>query len=119
MRSTRDSRNLGAVDDPVPQIVVDRDPAHLDYMHARYPSPHLGRFLSPDPVLARPGVPQASNLYAYVRNNPVNLVDPSGLFGASFFFLFSGLPVAESSREVRVARDLVAWPLTPRAGSTS
>lgn len=37
----------------------------LDYMHARYFSAHLGRFLSSDPIVASPGVPQAWNRYAY------------------------------------------------------
>jgi RHS repeat-associated protein len=50
----------------------------LDYMHARYYSPVLGRFLSVDPVGGRIGSSQSWNRYAYVRNNPVNLVDPLG-----------------------------------------
>lgn len=40
--------------------------------------PSLGRWLSRDP-LEEAEVEQGPNLYAYVRNNPVNLVDPSGL----------------------------------------
>jgi RHS repeat-associated protein len=46
----------------------------LYYYRARYYDPRLGRFLSPDPIGHRGGV----NLYAYVVNNPVNLVDPTG-----------------------------------------
>lgn len=52
--------------------------AALDYMHARYFAPHLGRFLSVDPVLGEAGTPQSWNRYAYVLNNPGRLVDPSG-----------------------------------------
>ena len=52
---------------------------HLDYMHARYYDASLGRFLSVDPGrdwdMSRP---QSWNLYAYVRNNPVNATDPTG-----------------------------------------
>ena len=37
----------------------------------------MGRFLSTDPL----GYADGMNLYAYVRNNPINRVDPLGLFG--------------------------------------
>jgi RHS repeat-associated protein len=50
----------------------------LDYMHARFYNPLLGRFLSTDLVLGRLGQPQSWNRYAYVRNNPLLLVDPDG-----------------------------------------
>lgn len=52
----------------------------LDYMHARYYSPHSGRFLSVDPTWesADLGKPQSWNRYAYVMNNPVNMTDPDG-----------------------------------------
>ncbi len=38
----------------------------------------LGRFTQPDPVVPEPGDPQSWNRYSYVRNNPVNRVDPTG-----------------------------------------
>lgn len=52
----------------------------IDYMHARYYSPKLGRFLSVDPTWesADLGRPQSWNRYAYVMNNPVNMTDPDG-----------------------------------------
>jgi RHS repeat-associated protein len=50
----------------------------LDYMHARYCSPTFGRFLSVDPVLGSAAAPQSWNRYAYVRGNPVTLVDRNG-----------------------------------------
>jgi RHS repeat-associated protein len=46
----------------------------LYYYRARFYSPVLGRFLSPDPIGHLGGV----NLYAYVLNDPVNLIDPLG-----------------------------------------
>ena len=37
----------------------------------------MGRFISPDPA----GFAEGPNLYAYVGNDPVNLIDPFGLNG--------------------------------------
>ncbi|HEY0097929.1 MAG TPA: polymorphic toxin-type HINT domain-containing protein [Pyrinomonadaceae bacterium] len=53
----------------------------LDYAQARYHSPTQGRFISPDPLLSSgvPANPQSWNRYTYVLNNPLALVDPSGL----------------------------------------
>jgi RHS repeat-associated protein len=54
----------------------------LDYFGARYMSSAQGRFTSPDPsglLSAKPADPQSWNLYAYVRNNPLVLIDPNGL----------------------------------------
>jgi RHS repeat-associated protein len=50
----------------------------LDYMHARYSSPSLARFLSVDPVGGNPGQPQGWNRFALVRGNPVKFIDSSG-----------------------------------------
>jgi len=38
----------------------------------------LGRFLSADTIVPSPGNPQSLNRYAYVNNNPVKYIDPSG-----------------------------------------
>ena len=40
--------------------------------------PTLGRFLSADPVVPQPGNPQALNRFAYVLNNPLKYIDPTG-----------------------------------------
>jgi RHS repeat-associated protein len=52
----------------------------LTYMHARYYSGALGRFLSVDPTLDSSDLkkPQSWNRYAYVLNNPLNGTDPDG-----------------------------------------
>jgi RHS repeat-associated protein len=54
----------------------------LDNFGARYDASSMGRFMSADPVFIsadRLTDPQSLNLYAYVRNNPLSLVDPTGL----------------------------------------
>lgn len=56
---------------------------YLDYMHARYHSPHLGRFLSFDPLGGDDANPQSWNRYAYGLGNPLKYTDPSGLIVAS------------------------------------
>ena len=54
----------------------------LDYFGARYFSAPLGRFMRPDPLLnsGRPDNPQTWNRYAYVLNNPLRYIDPTGLW---------------------------------------
>jgi RHS repeat-associated protein len=52
----------------------------LDNFGARYLGSSLGRFMSPDPLGGRLVDPQTLNRYAYVRNNPLSLTDPTGLY---------------------------------------
>ncbi len=47
----------------------------LMYYRARYYSAEMGRFMSRDPL----GYVDGLNMYAYVGNNPLNFVDPSGM----------------------------------------
>jgi RHS repeat-associated protein len=57
-----------------------REDGHvIDYMHARYYTPTTARFLSVDPLDGNIGIPQSWNRYAYVSNNPINYVDPTGM----------------------------------------
>jgi RHS repeat-associated protein len=53
----------------------------LDYFGARYYSAPQGRFTSTDPKVDQKRSvidPQRFNLYVYVRNNPLALIDPDG-----------------------------------------
>jgi len=53
----------------------------LDFFGARYMSSAQGRFTSPDPVTItthRLQNPQELNQYAYVANNPLRYIDPTG-----------------------------------------
>src|SRR5439155_20562762 len=52
------------------------EPLYLYYYRARYYHTDLQRFISEDPIGFRGG---DANLYAYVRNNPIALIDPTGL----------------------------------------
>jgi RHS repeat-associated protein len=51
-----------------------------DYAQARYHVNRLARFSSTDPVAGSVGDPQSLDLYAYVRNDPISSVDPTGMF---------------------------------------
>nr|WP_083778706.1 RHS repeat-associated core domain-containing protein [Oscillochloris trichoides] len=48
-------------------------------LRARFSHPGMGRFLTPDSLIPDPTNGQAWNRYAYVYNDPVNLVDPSSI----------------------------------------
>jgi RHS repeat-associated protein len=45
---------------------------------ARFYSPKLGRFLSPDTIVPGAANPQAYNRYSYVLGNPLKYTDPTG-----------------------------------------
>jgi RHS repeat-associated protein len=50
-----------------------------DYFGDRYYGSSMGRFMSPDSGSDQhPSDPQSWNLYSYVRNNPLSMVDPNG-----------------------------------------
>jgi RHS repeat-associated protein len=53
-----------------------------DYFGARYYASSMGRFMSPDPGWFKEADltnPQTWNLYSYALNNPLKLVDPTGM----------------------------------------
>jgi RHS repeat-associated protein len=74
------------VDGSIPQKFTGKErdaETGLDYFGARYYSGPQGRWTSPDRPFAdqRAEDPQSWNLYSYVVNNPLNMVDPDGLTG--------------------------------------
>ena len=54
------------------------DSMGLIHMNGGVYDPILGRFISADPVIQDATDNQAYNRYAYLRNNPLSLTDPSG-----------------------------------------
>ncbi len=50
----------------------------LVHMNGRIYHPGIGRFLSMDPFVFQPEDTQGWNRYAYVHNNPLSAIDPSG-----------------------------------------
>ncbi|GAB1403565.1 hypothetical protein MASR1M74_07430 [Lentimicrobium sp.] len=71
-----------------PDFIIDRGftgHEHLDVfglinMNGRVYDPVVARFLSPDPYIQAPGMPQNYNGYVYCLNNPLVYTDPSGEF---------------------------------------
>jgi RHS repeat-associated protein len=49
----------------------------LHYNWQRYYDPSTGRYLTPDPI----GLAGGMNLFLYAKGNPVNIIDPFGLWG--------------------------------------
>jgi len=58
------------------------DSHDLYYYRARYYDPTVGRFISSDPIEFMAG---DTNFYRYVGGDPVNYLDPSGLYSVSEF----------------------------------
>ncbi|HEX2162490.1 MAG TPA: RHS repeat-associated core domain-containing protein, partial [Thermoanaerobaculia bacterium] len=75
MKFTGHERDLG----------VSWSPADdLDYMHARWYNPQVGRFLSVDPIGGNTHLPQSWNRFTYGLNNPVRYIDPTGMLWTGF-----------------------------------
>ncbi len=69
----------------------------LHHFGARRYDAAMGRFLQPGPLVPEPFSPQSLNRYSYVLDDPVNRVDPTGMFSIgtsvrSDAELFSGFP---------------------------
>ena len=77
-----DTTHTGSVDSPW-QYSAHRCDADTQLLHApkRIYDPYIGRWLTPDPL----GFADGPNLYAYVHNNPLIFIDPTGLWASSFW----------------------------------
>ena len=56
------------------------------HMNGRVYDPRLGRFLSPDPIVANPFHSQSWNRYAYVQNRPMSFTDPTGNYMSGSYY---------------------------------
>ena len=61
-----------------------RDPTGLVHLRARMYDPAIGRFLQRDRFAGGATSPVSLHRFAYAHDNPVNNVDPSGLYTAAF-----------------------------------
>jgi RHS repeat-associated protein len=86
----------------------------LHYNYHRYYDPRTGRYLRADPIGQIGGI----NLFLYAENNPINLVDPEGLFnpikGASAIgnVFLSAFTVSSGSVKYGIAAGLLPASVT-------
>jgi RHS repeat-associated protein len=75
----------------------------LDYFGARYLSSAQGRWMSPDELFAdqHPEDPQSWNLYGYVRNNPLRMVDDGHQAKPAEEFKLTALPDGKGSQRIQ------------------
>jgi RHS repeat-associated protein len=72
----RQTSSSGSLTNPFQYTAREFDPeTNLYYYRARYYDTNAGRFVSEDPA----GFGGGLNVYAYVKNDPVDFVDPTGL----------------------------------------
>jgi RHS repeat-associated protein len=84
----------------------------LNYHSARYYVPWLGRWLSADPIRLEGGI----NLYAFVENNPIMSLDPTGTDGETCGVWDEEQAICYPQAcpmESRVDNDLVPTPSAP------
>lgn len=68
------------------------DESGLVYYGRRYYNPHLGRWLTPDPLGLSAGV----NLYAFVNNDPLIKVDDYGLMAGIYWLQYASKGISDT-----------------------
>jgi RHS repeat-associated protein len=86
---------------------VDAQLPELRDFGARTYSTRLARFLSPDAVVPKPGSSQDWNRYAFVYNNPLRYIDPSGHEPITMEDVDWAMNKAEAG--AKTAREWVQW----------
>jgi RHS repeat-associated protein len=81
----------------------------LDFAEARYYDNRYGRFTAVDPLLAsgKSADPQSFNRYAYVQNNPLVLVDPTGMWSDREWYTVEATSLFDEPSSVRFPIPLV------------
>ncbi|XYH97998.1 RHS repeat-associated core domain-containing protein [Sorangium sp. So ce1128] len=79
------------------------DELGLVNMRGRMYDPVIGRFLTPDPLVANPLSGQSFNPYSYVLNNPLAYVDPNG---------FQEAPAEDQDGSQQPAVEHIPWEKT-------
>jgi len=75
----------------------------MQYLRARYYMPEQGVFNRVDPFPGNTGDPQSLHKYAYTHGDPVNGIDPSGLFSIGTALLSTAIFVGLASMGISAA----------------
>ncbi len=109
--------NPGTLDPSTPYLFTGKeldDSTGLYFYGARYYDPEIGRFITPDSIVQAPSDPQSLNRYSYCRNNPLNLVDPTGngfwgIFFAIVKFILASTAASYAASGIIQAANLNGW----------
>lgn len=81
----------------------------LVYLRARWYQPSAGRFLSRDPFPGDDREPLSLHRYAYVHNDPINGIDPSGMYRCDGDGGASGAYVEQCGRWRQYTNKSLGW----------